>query len=185
MDYQDYRYVSDNQQNMFLLLRLLILQEQNYRGVLNNRRIRRSSPMSILLPTTNRQSPIGSNRESPRRTSLTESEINETTTNCLYYEIENPINTECAITRETFEEDDLVTQINYCGHIFKRATIRRWFSLHSICPICRHNLRDDLNNNRNNSNDNSSSSTSSSYDQLWSDIRGTLDEINDITRPSY
>ena len=36
MDYRSYRYITENQQNMYTLLRLLTIQEQNYRQILTN-----------------------------------------------------------------------------------------------------------------------------------------------------
>ena len=74
-------------------------------------------------------------------------EISEATTDMSFSEIENPINTQCPITHEDFQPDQLVTRINHCGHIFSRNELAEWFRFGSHCPVCRHNIRNTTNNN--------------------------------------
>ena len=47
-----------------------------------------------------------------------ENVFNNNTTNMLYSEITNPLNTSCSITQEDFDANDNVCVINNCGHIF-------------------------------------------------------------------
>ena len=191
MDSRASRYMYENQQNIYSLIRLMILQEQNLRYMMTNnaRPERQNVPasLSFLFPSTS--TPIGPvntgvQATSPRNNeSMTSEEIMQTTTNLVYQDIENPINNECPITREPFEPIDLVTRIDYCGHIFKRANLRLWLSIHSNCPMCRHNLRDDLTTNETRTTSNAprpfrGGIISPSYDRLWNEIRGTLDNIN-------
>ena len=191
MDSRAARYMYESQQNVYSLIRLMILQEQNLRYMMsNNARPERQTvpgPLSFLSPST--PTPIGPvntgvQATSPRNNeSMTSEEIIQTTTNLIYQDIENPINSECPITREPFEPTDLVTRIDYCGHIFKRANLRLWLSIHSNCPMCRHNLREDLTTNEPRPTSNARGQfrggiISPTYDRLWSEIRGTLDNIN-------
>lgn len=144
----DRRFINENQHNLSLLLRLMILQEENYRLILSNVNNTTQTPtrnpirndFTFLIPTLTNltQSPIN------RNTVLNLNEIDQTTITCLYETIDNPINTECAISRDVFTPSDEVIMINHCRHIFKPASLRLWLSIHSVCPICRHNLRDDL-----------------------------------------
>jgi hypothetical protein len=52
------------------------------------------------------------------------------------------INTDriCPISHEAFEEGEIITQINGCGHIFKTNGIKRWFERSPCCPKCRYNI---------------------------------------------
>ena len=58
----------------------------------------------------------------------------------------------CPITFHDFEEGEEICQIIPCSHYFKRDAITRWFENHDICPICRRNLRDNLETSRLNEN---------------------------------
>ena len=56
--------------------------------------------------------------------------------------IDDPMNAECPITRETFAPDDSVLQILQCRHVFSTAAAVRWFDGNTRCPVCRHDVRD-------------------------------------------
>jgi hypothetical protein len=43
----------------------------------------------------------------------------------------------CPITLEYVQVGEPVMRINRCGHRFKEAALRRWFSNHRRCPVCR------------------------------------------------
>lgn len=47
----------------------------------------------------------------------------------------------CPISRETFVDDDTVMQINHCHHVFREASLRNWFANSTLCPVCRHDIR--------------------------------------------
>jgi hypothetical protein len=46
----------------------------------------------------------------------------------------------CPITLEYVQVGEPVMKINRCGHRFKEAALRRWFSNHRRCPVCRGNI---------------------------------------------
>ena len=56
----------------------------------------------------------------------------------LFRDIDNPINDTCPITMELFRPDDLVSQLNYCKHIFIQSHFQTWIAMRSTCPLCRH-----------------------------------------------
>lgn len=70
------------------------------------------------------------------------SQIHRATTVVPFNTIENPINTTCPISHESFNNDEFVMQIRHCRHIFKERPLRRWFNGAVRCPVCRHDIRD-------------------------------------------
>lgn len=72
---------------------------------------------------------------------LSQEEIAEYTITTEFSNIISPINTECPIRLEEFNDTDIVTQIRHCGHIFNGDELSNWFLTNNRCPVCRHNLR--------------------------------------------
>jgi hypothetical protein len=64
------------------------------------------------------------------------------TRNVRYGDIVSPINTSCPISLERFTDNDIVTIICYCGHIFMAAEIQNWFTSNCRCPVCRYDIRE-------------------------------------------
>lgn len=81
---------------------------------------------------------VGRNRRPVIPTAL---EINTATITTTFSNLENPQNTTCPITRESFNADDNVTQIIQCGHTFNTNNLYEWFNHNSVCPMCRYNIR--------------------------------------------
>jgi len=52
----------------------------------------------------------------------------------------------CPISLDEFQEGEMVCRIRHCGHIFKRDNLMQWFSTHTCCPVCRHNIATSENN---------------------------------------
>jgi len=48
----------------------------------------------------------------------------------------------CPISWATFNEEDRVSQIIHCGHVFNSTELSRWFLTNARCPLCRHDIRD-------------------------------------------
>ena len=74
-------------------------------------------------------------------------EIHNATRSSTYSNIEGPQNTVCPITREPFNDNDEVTQIIHCGHVFTRTNLYQWFNRSSVCPMCRHDIRNNTSSN--------------------------------------
>ena len=66
-----------------------------------------------------------------------------------YSTINEPLNNTCPITTETFENDQDVTQIIYCGHVFTTQPLLNWFQSSVRCPLCRYDIRNYSVNERN------------------------------------
>ena len=67
--------------------------------------------------------------------------VNQSITDDIFSNIENPLNNECPITQEAFSSNDRVGMINQCRHIFNRDAIHRWIRTNYVCPMCRHDIR--------------------------------------------
>jgi len=67
-----------------------------------------------------------------------------------YSDIATPRNRSCPISIVDFNDSDMVTIIRNCGHIFHSTELRRWFTSHCTCPVCRFDIREARNNSSNN-----------------------------------
>jgi len=56
-------------------------------------------------------------------------------------DIHSSIDTQCPISLDDFQENENITQVVECGHIFKTQPIMTWFERHTKCPKCRCELR--------------------------------------------
>lgn len=59
---------------------------------------------------------------------------------CKYNTIEVPLNTNCPISFDIFNENDDVVVIKKCNHIFKKNSLERWLERSHNCPYCRRNI---------------------------------------------
>jgi len=108
--------------------------------------------------TWTHQTPLFSNlnQTTPRSPNnpLTQREIQYLTTTITYNEeTRNVLNeTRCPISLENFRNGDILCKINGCNHVFKKDNLLNWFRRNTKCPICRFNLRSEMNRNRRNTN---------------------------------
>lgn len=51
--------------------------------------------------------------------------------------LQDPLNLECPINFETFSDDDIVSRINSCGHVFGSNALTTWIINNNSCPVCR------------------------------------------------
>ena len=77
----------------------------------------------------------------------TPAQIHAATMQIRYGDIPTPLNTECPISLEVFTEDETVTLIRHCNHIFRNNEINSWFRSNCRCPVCRYDIRDFSSNN--------------------------------------
>ena len=75
----------------------------------------------------------------------TAQEIQLATSQCIFGEITDPKNTSCPITLNVFNDNDEVTKINECGHLYTPTALTRWFHNNVQCPLCRCDIRESLN----------------------------------------
>lgn len=71
----------------------------------------------------------------------TELQIEIATINIFYRTITRPLNASCPISLEPFAENEIVTMIRFCNHIFKPGQINTWFQHNCRCPVCRYDIR--------------------------------------------
>jgi hypothetical protein len=67
------------------------------------------------------------------------------TSSYVFNTIESPKSTHCPISREQFTEEQTITMINHCEHIFNPSDLTRWFQSHTTCPVCRFNILNEEN----------------------------------------
>tara|TARA_Y100000389_G_scaffold200460_2_gene240966 strand:+ start:27786 stop:28583 length:798 start_codon:yes stop_codon:yes gene_type:complete len=132
---------------------------ENIRPRRNNTTPRRTNGISINMPRNERinnrntmeasgQTDISFNNTNIREGPPTVEEIENATQTLLFSNISNPINSQCPIIHEEFENNSIVIKINHCGHIFTPPSLRRWFETNHCCPVCRHNITGRQQNNQ-------------------------------------
>jgi hypothetical protein len=57
-------------------------------------------------------------------------------------EVVNPLNYDCPISLERFQDNSMLTQIIGCSHLFCTNEITRWFRTNVHCPVCRYDIRE-------------------------------------------
>ena len=70
------------------------------------------------------------------------SQIEAATRRVRYCDIARPINMSCPISMDEFNDNDMVTVIRHCGHIFHNEHIMNWFRSNCRCPVCRYDIRE-------------------------------------------
>ena len=71
----------------------------------------------------------------------TSSQIETATRRVLYRDIVAPINSSCPISMDNFNDNETVTIIRQCGHIFNSDELTTWFQSNCRCPVCRYDIR--------------------------------------------
>jgi len=70
-----------------------------------------------------------------------ETEINNAIRNVRFCDILQPTNNTCPISMEEFNDNDMVSVIRHCGHVFNRESLNTWFTRSCYCPVCRFDIR--------------------------------------------
>ena len=71
----------------------------------------------------------------------TQTQIDNAVRTVHYRDIVSPLNTQCPIGLEDFDDNDIVMVIRHCGHIFNRNNLMNWFRSNCKCPVCRYDIR--------------------------------------------
>ena len=53
--------------------------------------------------------------------------------------------TECAICLEDFKGIDIIKAFYKCQHIFHKKCLENWLKRSNCCPLCKHDLTEDIN----------------------------------------
>jgi hypothetical protein len=129
--------------NNSIIDRLLTLVEQKQRQ--NSYLLRHLDNISQEQPTTESMDVLfyfipGNETRPPERNTVNREYINAETSIHTFENIESPKNKTCPITFEPFTNDQSVTMINFCSHIFTTCELERWFQTNATCPVCRFNI---------------------------------------------
>jgi hypothetical protein len=101
----------------------------------------------------------------------TASQIEAATRRVLYRDIVSPINNSCPISMDNFNDNETVTIIRHCGHIFNSDELTTWFQSNCRCPVCRYDIR---NFNRNSTSFIGNQERSSAINDFIHDISGNI-----------
>ena len=105
--------------------------------------------------------------------------INRNTRSVRFNEVINPLNYDCPISLDRFQDNSMLTQIIGCGHLFCNNEITRWFRTNVHCPVCRYDIRDiDIVIQEENNSTNNTSPTNEEP------IEEPVEDLNRITRRS-
>jgi hypothetical protein len=114
----------------------------------------------------------------------TQSQIEAATRNVRYCDISRPINTQCPISMDEFNDNDMVTVIRHCGHTFNTDHIMNWFRSNCRCPVCRYDIREynsnastEFFNNSNNTN-NTNTANNANNTNAANNANNTLNNNN-------
>jgi len=91
-----------------------------------------------------------SNFLEPVRVFPSREQINYATRVVRFGDILSPINRSCPISIENFDDNDSVTIIRFCRHIFNTEHLNTWFQTNYRCPVCRYDIRNFTNTNNDN-----------------------------------
>ena len=117
--------------------------ENTYDRVISGRDPDRNTPYTYTIPITN-QSTIDRILETfltPIDIFPTQTQLETATRVVRYGDIARPQNTSCPISLDAFGDNQLVTVIRHCGHIFNTEQISAWFRANCRCPVCRYDIR--------------------------------------------
>lgn len=71
----------------------------------------------------------------------TQTQIDIATRRVRYRDVSAPRNIACPISMVDFSDNDIVTVIRQCGHIFATDQLNIWFATNCTCPVCRFDIR--------------------------------------------
>jgi hypothetical protein len=112
----------------------------NRNNIINDRIIYNDSniPNSNLSSTFNS---IFQNFLDPVQIFPTQIQIENATRIVRFADIVRPINNSCPITLDNFGDNNSVSVIRHCNHIFNTDALNNWFRSNCRCPVCRYDIR--------------------------------------------
>ena len=191
-----YSHMIDTRRVFLNYIRIMELQEQTLSSLISNNYNynynRNRNRTYSYFPNTNTNTRANSFNRPRNRTRnnntfylnrLTNDEIDSQTHITLFSEVNNPINTSCPITFDTFTPESNVMIINHCNHIFNENSLRNWFTYNTHCPLCRHNLRNNNISNYISNNDlsqNITENTNNDFHNIFRNILNTYSHSNTL-----
>ena len=112
----------------------------------------------------------------------TSSQIETATRRVRYCDIVSPINRSCPISLDNFNDNDMVTVIRFCGHIFNTEHLNTWFQSNCRCPVCRYDIRNYNSSVNNSSIYNETNNQQTTNNSLQNNSSETIEERNNINQ---
>jgi len=113
-------------------------------------------------------------------------EIERATQITRFGDIANPTNNSCPFSLETFNENDSVTMIRNCGHIFNTTSITNWFDISVRCPICRFDIRNHISGeNSQLINENEETEAEETKETEAQEVEGENNANQELVDPTY
>jgi hypothetical protein len=110
----------------------------------------RIRPVRLARESDHNLSNYINNFFSPVQIYPTQTQIENATRIVRYGDIIRPNNISCPISLEPFRDDEHVSLIRFCGHIFNTEQLNIWFQSNCRCPVCRYDIRNYTNQSINN-----------------------------------
>jgi len=124
-----------------------------YNNVLNNHPVVDTNYMRIPVTSQERENNYTNylnNFFTPVQIYPTQPQIENATRIVRYSDILRPNNISCPISLEPFRDNEYVTIIRFCNHIFNTEQLNVWFQSNCRCPVCRYDIRNYTNQTINN-----------------------------------
>ena len=131
----------------------------------------------LYIPSTSNNRDFFNSFLEPIEVFPTTYQVERATRQIRYGDLENPLNSSCPISLERFDNDDTVTIIRHCNHIFNTDEINNWFRSNCRCPVCRYDIRDFTTNNDNTTP--AATTTRETTETITDPSNNTLQEIVD------
>jgi len=125
------RILRQSSENISKLLSLMLTHEYNVRNHMRNHR-----NIDIQLVFDRLNFDLSQNFDFGESAEILNQSDNSNITYSTFDEIENKNETVCAITQETFGNQDNVALLE-CGHYFKKDAFMAWARRSRSCPSCR------------------------------------------------
>jgi hypothetical protein len=112
----------------------------NRNNIINDRIINND----LNIPNSNLSSTFNSifqNFLDPVQIFPTQIQIENATRIVRFADIVRPINNSCPITLDNFGDNNSVSVIRHCNHIFNTDALNNWFRSNCRCPVCRYDIR--------------------------------------------
>jgi hypothetical protein len=127
---------NNRQRNSNLRNQNLINRNNIRNDMINNNDL--NIPISNLSSTVNS---IFQNFLDPVQIFPTQIQIENATRIVRFADIVRPINNSCPITLDNFGDNNSVSVIRHCNHIFNTDALNNWFRSNCRCPVCRYDIR--------------------------------------------
>lgn len=138
MDRNLERILYNSSANIASLIALARLHEETVSRTIRNQSTNENQIINLITGILEHSTPApASEEEAFTPLSIEDRELFD---ECKFNTIAIPLNTNCPISFDIFNENDDVIVIKKCNHIFKKSCLERWLERSHRCPYCRTNI---------------------------------------------